>query len=100
MSNKYVYLYSGGNPPKSEAEGKAMMKAWMDYFGKIGGALVDGGAPFARGESKLFGKAQHSHATGYSIVQAENLKQAIALTDGHPHLAQGGGIEVFECAKM
>jgi hypothetical protein len=100
VTSKYVYLYSGGNPPKNEADGKAMMNAWMAYFGKLGKAVVDGGAPFARGESKLFGAAKHSHATGYSIIQADNLKQALALTEGHPHLANGGGIEVFECAKM
>jgi len=48
MANKYMYLYRGsGAPPTSEAEGKAMMAAWMGYFGKLGSALVEGGVPFA-----------------------------------------------------
>ena len=55
MVNKYMYLYPGGGaPPASEAEGKAMMAKWMEYFGKLGPAVVDGGAPFAP-ESKFLG---------------------------------------------
>jgi len=39
MAKKFLYLYSGGNPPKSPEEGKAMMDAWMGYFGKLGPAI-------------------------------------------------------------
>jgi len=99
MANKYVFIYSGGDAPKNEAEGKAMMDAWMAYFGKIGPAIVDGGAPFAPG-AKLVGKGQASHATGYTIVNADSLDAAVKLTAGHPHIAHGGGVEVFECVKM
>jgi hypothetical protein len=99
MTNKYVFIYSGGTAPKNEAEGKAMMDAWMAYFGKIGPAIVDGGAPFAPG-AKLVGKGQASHATGYTIVNADSLDAAVKLTAGHPHIAHGGGVEVFECAEM
>lgn len=99
MANKYLLLYSGGNPPKSPDEGKAMMEAWMAWFGKIGPAVVDGGAPFAPG-SETIAAAKPSHATGYSIVSADSLGDAVALTDGHPHVAHGGGIEVFEIAPM
>ena len=99
MTNKYVFIYSGGESPGSEAEGKAMMDAWMAYFGKIGPSIVDGGAPFAPG-AKLLGKGGPSHATGYTIVNADSLEAAVKLTDGHPHIAHGGGVEVFECVKM
>ena len=99
MKNGYLYLYSGGKTPASEAEGKAMMDAWMAYFGKLGSAIVDGGAPFAPG-AKLLGGASPSNAMGYSVIQADNLAQAVALTDGHPHLANGGGIEVFELVAV
>ena len=99
MPNKYLFLYSGGNPPKSEAEGKAVMSAWMAWFGKVGPNVVDGGAPFAPG-AKTVGGASPSHASGYSIIMADSLGDAVALTDGHPHIASGGGIEVFEIAPM
>jgi hypothetical protein len=91
MANKYLFFYSGGGPPKSPEEGKAMMDAWMAYYGKLGSAIADGGAPFAPG-SKTLGPAK--------IVSADNLDSAMALTAGHPHLQFGGGIEVFEIAPM
>ncbi len=99
MSNKYIYIYTGGREPQSEAEGKAMMGAWMAYFGKIGPSIVDGGAPFAPG-SRMLGAGKASGVTGYSIVQADNLEAAVALTSGHPHIAHGGGVEVFELVKI
>jgi hypothetical protein len=99
MSNKYLFLYIGGNPPKSEVEGKAMMSAWMAWFGKVGPAVVDGGAPFAPG-SETIGGANPSHASGYSILKADSFGDAVAMTDGHPHIASGGGIEIFEIAPM
>jgi hypothetical protein len=75
------------------------MTAWMAWFGKVGVALVDGGAPFAPA-AEIVGAAIPSHATGYSILSADSLGDAVALTDGHPHVAYGGGIEVFEIAPM
>jgi hypothetical protein len=99
MSKKFLFLYTGGNPPKNEAEGKAVMAAWMAYYGKIGPSIVDGGAPFAS-ETKLVGKASHANGKGYTIVQANSFDDAVKLTDGHPHVAHGGGIEIFEIAPM
>ena len=100
LANKYMYLYVGGGaPPASEAEGKAMMAQWMEYFGKLGSAVVEGGAPFAP-ESKFLGKGAAGHPRGYSIVTADSLDKAVALTAGHPHLANDGGIEVLELAKV
>ena len=76
-----------------------MMGAWMAWFGKLGPAIVDGGAPLAA-SPKLIGKATPSHATGYTLIQAESLADAVAMTEGHPHVAQGGGVEVFELVAM
>jgi len=40
---------------------------------------------------------------GYSIVEADSLDAAVALTEKHPFLSEGSGkfaIEVFELAPM
>ncbi|GAC1373035.1 MAG: hypothetical protein NVS3B3_07440 [Aquirhabdus sp.] len=95
---KFVFLYGGMDKPK-EAPSPEHMQAWTTYFGKLGSALVDGGAPFML-EDKLLGNASNAKVTGYSIIQAENLAQAVALTEGHPMLAYGGGIQVMECMDM
>lgn len=91
---KFLYLYFGGSPPKSPEEGKKVMDAWMAWFGKVGDKMADGGAPL--GPRKSIGGSAASAATGYSIINAANLDEAIALTKGHPHLAGGGSFEVCE----
>jgi hypothetical protein len=66
----------------------------MAWFGKVGDKIADVGAPL--GPRKSIGGGAASAAPGYSIVNAANLDEAIALTKGHPHLAGGGSIEVCE----
>ena len=37
---------------------------------------------------------------GYSLVTAENLDKALALAEGRPIVAAGGGVEVGELAEL
>ena len=91
---KFLYLYFGGNPPKSPEEGKALMDDWMAYFARMGDRFADGGAPI--GPQKTVGKHPDTRVAGYSIVNAASLDEAVKLTDGHPHIKAGGSIEVCE----
>ena len=95
---KFLYLYTGGSPPASQEEGKKVMEAWMAYFGRMGPKIVDGGAPLG-GRQSVAG-APSSGASGYSIIQADSLAEAVSLTDGHPHLMSGGAIEVLETVPI
>ena len=96
----YALVYVGGSQPASEEEGKAVMDAWMAWFGTLGDAVVDGGNPFGPSASISPGGAvadgNGSGATGYSILQASDLAAATALAQGCPHLAAGGTVEVHE----
>jgi hypothetical protein len=81
------------------------MKAWGDWMGRVGPALVDGGAPF--GPRTSVGDDGSSPAVsdqnGYTIVEAGTLDGARALIEGHPFLAEGKGryaIEIFELTPM
>ena len=94
---KFIYLYSGGQmAPSSPEEGKKLMDAWMAYFGKLGDKILDMGAPL--GKRKSVGGIGQSKINGFTIVAAESLEEAVALTKGHPHLATGGSVEVAELA--
>ena len=93
MAN-FLLLYTGGSPPASQAEGEKVMAAWMAYFGRMGDRIIDGGAP--RGDRQSVAGAPESGATGYSIIKADSLADAVASTEGHPHLASGGKVEVIE----
>jgi hypothetical protein len=94
---KYVYAYKGGGMPETEEEGKRIMEAWMSWLGGLGDSVVDGGNPF--GPSQGVGGGT-SGLTGYSIVSASSLSDAVAKADGCPILDSGGSVEVYETIAM
>ncbi len=89
---RFLYLYSGGTPPADAQAGRAVMQAWMAYMAGLGDRNVAGGGPL--GDRRSVGGGAASGAVGFSLVEADNLDHAVALTDGHPHLGMGGAIEV------
>ena len=95
---KYVLAYTGGGQPESEEEGQKVMAAWEAWLGGLGDAIVDQGAPFGASAGAKGGPT--SGLTGYSIITASSLDDAVALTDGCPIFAGGGGVEVYETIEM
>jgi hypothetical protein len=97
----YLLLYSGGRMPEGEEEQAQVMKAWNDWFGQIGGALKDGGNPFTpaartiRADGSVADGASAS-ASGYSVISADSLDDAVALAKGCPVLMGGASISVYE----
>ncbi|MEO8971398.1 MAG: hypothetical protein ABI406_07355 [Ktedonobacteraceae bacterium] len=100
MAN-FVLLYSGGAMGASEAEQAEIMQAWGAWFGKLGSTLVDGGNPFAPAAKRIASDGKVSDvpastmATGYSIIQADSLSDAVEMAKGCPNL-QGGQVSVYE----
>jgi hypothetical protein len=102
---KFIYLYRGPVPdltPEQGAERMAAFDAWMQ---KVGAALLDGGSPF--GASACVHddgtEATAGELIGYSIVEADDLAAAKALTDGLPFLSGSDGkcaVEIFELLLM
>jgi hypothetical protein len=121
---KYLYLYVSPKDSNTDMSPEGM-KAWMDYYTKLGEKLVDGGAPF--GNRQYVGKmcatkdgdcckdaegkdgeccngggscCGHSVTSGYSIVKAENMEEAVKMTEGHPGLSDNCDIEVIELIDL
>ena len=99
----YLLAYTGGSRPDTEEEQQAQMAAWGAWFGSLGEAVVDGGAPFA-GSASLNGDGVSapgaSGLTGYSVLKADSLDAATELAKGCPLLGNGGGVEVYEAMEM
>jgi len=106
--SKYLLLYRGPATPMEDftpEQSAEQMKAWGDWMGRVGPAMVDGGAPF--GQRTAVSDDGTSPApgdlNGYTIVEADSVDGARALTGGHPFLSEGKGrftIEVFELVPM
>ena len=105
MAN-FLLLYSGGGMPNSEAEIKAVTQAWMDWFGKLGDAVVDGGnptTPMAKtigSDGKVSDGAVGEMCTGYSILKADSYAAALEMAGECPHLGAGGQVTVYETINV
>lgn len=101
---KFVFAYTGGNPPQTEAEGEAVMAAWMGWFGTLGAAIIDGGNPFGASQSVASDGSTRegnvTNLTGYSIIDAADITAATELAKGCPALASGGTVDVFEAMAI
>jgi hypothetical protein len=99
----YLFAYRGGGMAASEEEQQAAMAKWGAWFGQLGEALVDGGAPFAGsitvGNGGGAGPAP-SGLTGYSVVKSDSLDAAAEMARGCPILETGGTVDVYEGMAM
>ena len=79
--------------PKNYRGSADAMAAWNAWFEKLGANLVDRGNPVF--ERRTLGNCGADTVLGgYTLVTADNLAAAVALAEGCPHLADGGGVEV------
>jgi hypothetical protein len=105
MATDYVLLYSGGRMPESDEEQATVMKAWDEWMHSLGSALKDGGNPFAPGAAKTISadgavRDGAGSASGYSIITADSLDDAVTKSKGCPVLQGGATIEVYETFQV
>jgi YCII-related domain len=105
---KFILLYKGPATPMDQFTpevSEQLMAAWNSWMGKVGEALVDGGAPFA-GSTALAGDGSITSASdlnGYTILEAPDLEAARNLCQGHPFLESGTAdfaVEIYELGAM
>lgn len=103
MAN-FIFAYHGGSGmPDSPEEGARVMALWAAWYGKLGPAIVDGGAPV--GQSKtvsangVTGDGGSNPISGYTVVSAENIEAAIEMAKGCPIL-NSGTVEVAPIIEM
>lgn len=97
---KYLLAYTGGSMPETEEQQAAVLAAWEKWFGTLGAAVADPGNPFgpsatiaADGGTSDGGAAR---LTGYSIISADSLGEAVGLAKDCPVRTGGGSVEVYE----
>ncbi|MFE4951913.1 hypothetical protein ACFQ9V_17565 [Leifsonia sp. NPDC056665] len=81
----------GAMPQPTVEEGAQMMAAWKDWAFRAGGTIVDFGDP-----TVPVSPSADPTVGGYSVLQAESFAEITALLQGHPHIAMGGTIDVYE----
>ena len=87
----------------SSEEMQKGMQPWMDWFSKMGDALVDKGMPLtnAMALTKEGTESGNPEYVAYDIIQADDIDSAMELLKDNPHLKrEGGRIQVHEMWDM
>jgi hypothetical protein len=98
---RYLFVYHGGGMPESEEAGKQAMEAWGQWFGSMGADVIDGGNPVGLSttvlsDGRVVGDGGSNPTTGYSVIEARDVDDAIAKAKGCPILSSGGSVELAE----
>jgi hypothetical protein len=84
---KFLLLYHGpATPPDTSHEG------WPEWFSGLGDKLAERGSPMADGlalRSDGSTKSSTAQLNGYSVIQADDLDQALSLVSTSPYLTLG-----------
>jgi len=102
---KYLFVYHGGTKPSDPDEVATVMKAWGDWFGSLGSAVVDGGNPVGmsttvNSDGSTTKDGGSNPASGYSLIEASSDDDAAEKAKGCPILSTGGSIELAEAIEM
>jgi len=100
MAN-YLLAYHGGSMAETPEAMQAQMAAWGAWFGGLGAAVVDGGNPAGAWRTVAAGGAVSegggaNPVTGYSVIKADSMDEAVKLALGCPIVSNGGSVEVCE----
>ena len=102
---KYLFVYHGGSTPDSEEEVAEVMDAWGNWLGSMGSAVIDGGNPVGisstvNPDGSVTDNGGANPASGYSLIEASSLDDALGKAKGCPILAAGGSVELAEAFDM
>ena len=106
---KFLVLFSAPAETRAKMQSatpeemQKSMQPWMDWFAKVGKALVDRGMPLTHAMSltKDGTEPGNPEFVAYDIVEAESIEAALDLMKSNPHLdREGGKIEVHEMWDM
>ncbi len=102
---KFVFAYHGGGMPDTPEEGAKMMAKWNAWYGDMGDAVVDGGAPVGMSMTVsadgIAGDGGSNPISGLTIVQAADQAAACEMAKGCPMVEDGSGsVEVAQMMEM
>jgi hypothetical protein len=103
MKNYVLIYYNNG--VRDDVSPEDFKAEWGKWFGGLGDKLVDAGNPFNSGgqavEKSGVSTIENWPSTGYSIVKADSMDEAVQMAQGCPVLNEPeGAIRVYETLPM
>ena len=102
---KYLFVYHGGEQPKTDEEVAAVLDAWGQWLGSLGAAVIDGGNPVGMSKTvhpdgSVADNGGSNPVSGYGLFEAADDDDAVAKARGCPILEAGGSVELAEAFDM
>ena len=102
---KYLFVYHGGENPKTDEELAAVLDDWGQWMGGMGAAVIDGGNPVGQSrtvspDGSVADNGGPNPASGYGIFDATDDDDALAKAKGCPILKAGGSVELAPIIDM
>ena len=96
---QYLLLYHCKALSKDKRKLKARKDSWDNFISEISNTVLGGGKPLVKAktvtEDKEVGNGD-CDITGFTVVEAEDLDEAVELSRSAPDLNQGGRADVFQ----
>lgn len=102
---KYLFAYHGGGVPATDEERAQVMDKWGQWFGSMGSAVVNGGNPVGqsstvKSDGSVANDGGSNPVSGFSLIEASDLDDAVAKAQACPILSSGGSVEIAEAFDM
>ena len=101
----FIFAYHGGTTPSSPQEIDKVMAKWSAWFDAIGTSIVEPGNPVGMSSTVFKDRVDDNGGSnplsGYSVIKADEISQAIEMAQGCPMVKDGSGsVEVAEIREM
>ncbi len=101
---QYMITYLGGDQPSSPEEGQQQMAKYREWLAALGDAAVSPANPLKGTSTVLPDGSVTAGSTmsmsGFTVIEATSMEQALAVAKACPFLEIGGSLEVSELIKM
>ena len=102
---KFIFAYHGGGMPETPEEQERVMGQWQAWYGAMGAAVVDGGAPVGMSSTVSSGGIEENGGanplSGFTVVEAADQAAACEMARGCPMVVDGSGsVEVAQMFEM
>ena len=102
--NQYVITYLGGDQPASPEEGQKHFARYQEWLDSLGESAIKPMVPLKNSHTvRPDGSVTEGSSvvmSGYTIVEAESIAQAIEYARSCPFLDINGSLEVSELVQM
>ena len=101
---KYMLVYLGGDQPTNPEEGKKHFEEYRQWLMSLGDSVVSAANPLK--DTHVIhpdGKTEAGSTTamsGFSILEADSIEEAVKMTQSCPFQKIGGTLEVSELVHM